>query len=169
MTDETIYRINFINQGEVYEVYARNVSQGGLFGFIEIEELVFGERSKLLIDSSEERLKTEFEGVRRIYVPLHSVLRIDEVAKAGRGRITAGDGPLEVRNRFAVLSERRVDHRQLYLGVLRLFRAGIGIEEPFQFRRRLFQRLHHFLLCRRRLLQLADFDRQQIKVPLSEL
>lgn len=92
MTDETIFRISFINQGEVYEVYARNVSQGGLFGFIEIEELIFGERSKLLIDSSEERLKTEFEGVRRIYVPLHSVLRIDEVAKAGRGRITSGEG-----------------------------------------------------------------------------
>ena len=82
MTDETIFRISFVNQGEVYEVYARNVSQGGLFG----------ERSKLLIDSSEERLKTEFEGVRRIYVPLHSVLRIDEVAKAGRGRITSGEG-----------------------------------------------------------------------------
>jgi len=59
MTKDTIYRINFINQGEVYEVYARHVSQGGLFGFVEIEEIVFGERSKLLIDSSEERLKTE--------------------------------------------------------------------------------------------------------------
>ena len=92
MSQETIYRISFMSQGEVYEIYARNVSQGGLFGFIEIEELVFGERSKLLIDSSEERLKTEFEGVRRIYVPLHSVLRIDEVEKAGRGRITSGEG-----------------------------------------------------------------------------
>jgi hypothetical protein len=92
MTKETIYRINFINQGEVYEVYARHVSQGGLFGFVEIEEIVFGERSKILIDSSEERLKTEFEGVRRTYVPLHSVIRIDEVEKAGRGRITSGEG-----------------------------------------------------------------------------
>jgi len=92
MSSETIFRVSFICQGEVYEVYARNVSQGGLFGFIEIEELVFGERSKLLIDSSEERLKTEFEGVRRFYVPLHSVLRIDEVEKAGRGRITSGEG-----------------------------------------------------------------------------
>ena len=52
---------------------------------IEIEELVFGERSKLLIDSSEERLKSEFEGVRRTYVPLHSVLRVDEVEKAVQG------------------------------------------------------------------------------------
>lgn len=91
-TKETIYRISFVNQGEVYEVYAKNVSQGGLFGFIEIDGLVFGERSKLLIDSSEERLKTEFEGVTRFFVPLHSVLRIDEVEKAGRGRISSGDG-----------------------------------------------------------------------------
>jgi len=92
MTKETIFRVKFINEGEVYEVYARNVSQGGLFGFIEIEGLVFGERSKLLIDSSEERLKTEFEGVHRTYVPLHSVLRVDEVEKAGRGRISPGEG-----------------------------------------------------------------------------
>lgn len=92
MSVESIFRVTFLNQGEVYEVYARQVSQGGLFGFIEIEDLVFGERSKLLIDSSEERLKNEFEGVRRFYVPLHSVLRIDEVAKAGRGRITSGEG-----------------------------------------------------------------------------
>ena len=89
---QTIFRISFLHQGEVYEIFARNVSQGGLFGFIEIEDILFGERSKLLIDSSEERLKTEFEGVQRTYVPLHSVLRIDEVEKAGRGRITSGEG-----------------------------------------------------------------------------
>ena len=92
MEKETIFRISFLSRGEVYEVYARNVSQGGLFGFIEIEGLVFGELSKLLIDSSEERLKTEFEGVKRTHVPLHSVIRIDEVEKLGRGRITSGDG-----------------------------------------------------------------------------
>ena len=46
MSNETIFRVSFVSQGEVYEIYARNVSQGGLFGFIEIEELVFGERSK---------------------------------------------------------------------------------------------------------------------------
>jgi hypothetical protein len=91
-TSKTIFRISFINQGEVYEVYAKNVSQGGMFGFVEIDGLVFGERSKLLIDSSEERLKNEFADVNRFYVPLHSVLRIDEVDKAGRGRITSGEG-----------------------------------------------------------------------------
>ena len=88
MTDATIYRITFVNRADVYEIYARRVSQGGMFGFVEVEELLFGERSKILIDSSEERLKSEFEGVRRIFIPLHSVVRIDEVNDALRLAVT---------------------------------------------------------------------------------
>ena len=92
MAEGSIYRITFLNQGKVYEIYARNVSQGGLLGFVEIEQLIFGERTRLVIDSSEEQLKTEFEGVKRTYLPMHSVLRIDEVEKAGRGRILSTEG-----------------------------------------------------------------------------
>ena len=92
MSKTTIFRVSFVSQGEVYEIYAKHVGQGGIFGFVEVEGLTFGERTKIVIDSSEERLKTEFAGVDRTYVPLHSILRIDEVDKAGRGRIIAGDG-----------------------------------------------------------------------------
>lgn len=91
MGDENLYRITFLNQGEIYEVYAKHVGQGGIFGFIEVEGLTFGERTKIVIDSSEERLKTEFEGVQRTYIPMHAVLRIDEVEKAGPGRIRSSD------------------------------------------------------------------------------
>ena len=42
MAAKPIYRVVFLNQGKVYEVYARHVSQtGSLFGFVEIEELIF--------------------------------------------------------------------------------------------------------------------------------
>ncbi|MFO1509985.1 MAG: DUF1820 family protein [Steroidobacteraceae bacterium] len=82
----------FVNQGKVYEVYARKVHHGNLFGFIEIEELVFGERSSVVLDPSEERVKGEFEGVKRSWLPLHSVLRIDEVRKQGVSKITALEG-----------------------------------------------------------------------------
>jgi len=92
MSDAPIYRISFVNQGEVYEIFARSVGQGGIFGFVEVEDLIFGERSKILIDSSEDRLKNEFAGVRRIHIPLHSVIRIDEVDRAGSGRIRSGEG-----------------------------------------------------------------------------
>lgn len=88
MSKQPIYRISFFQQGQVYEVFARQVSQGGLLGFVEIEDLLFGERSKVVVDPSEERLKSEFEGVRRIYVPMHAVIRIDEVERQGASRIS---------------------------------------------------------------------------------
>tara|TARA_Y100001934_G_C12167551_1_gene685044 strand:+ start:613 stop:954 length:342 start_codon:yes stop_codon:yes gene_type:complete len=87
-TEKKIYRVNFHNQGKVYEVYARQVHQSGLFGFIEIEQIVFGEKSSLLVDPSEESLKTEFEGVERTYIPMHAIIRIDEVEKAGHSKIS---------------------------------------------------------------------------------
>ena len=87
-----IFKVMFVNQGKVYEVYARKVSQGGLFGFIEVEELVFGERTTVVLDPSEERIKSEFAGVKRTYLPLHSILRIDEVKKQGVSKISALEG-----------------------------------------------------------------------------
>ena len=91
LAEERVYRVTFFNQGQVYEVYARRVTQGGFFGFVEVEELLFGERSKLVVDPGEERLRTEFEGVRRVFVPMHAVVRIDEVEKAGTARIAASE------------------------------------------------------------------------------
>ena len=89
MAASHIFRIMFVNQGKVYEVYARKVSHGDLFGFIEVEELVFGERSSVVLDPAEERIKGEFSGVKRTFLPLHSILRIDEVKKQGTAKITA--------------------------------------------------------------------------------
>jgi hypothetical protein len=89
MSPPPIYRISFINQGKVYEVYAKGVSHGSLFGFIEVEDLVFGTRSTVVVDPSEEKIRSEFEGVRRTYLPMHAILRIDEVDKQGTSKITA--------------------------------------------------------------------------------
>jgi len=92
MATSHIFRIMFVNQGKVYEVYARKVAHGELFGFIEVEELVFGERSSVVVDPSEERVKGEFAGVKRTFLPLHSILRIDEVKKQGVSKITTLEG-----------------------------------------------------------------------------
>lgn len=82
-----IYKILFFNQGKVYEIYAKNVSQGGLFGFVEVEGLLFGERTTMVVDPSEEALQLEFAGVERTYIPLHSLIRIDQVQKRGPSKI----------------------------------------------------------------------------------
>ena len=92
MASNHIFKVIFVNQGKVYEIYARKVSHGALFGFVEIEELVFGERSSVVVDPGEERIKSEFAGVKRSYLPLHSVLRIDEVRKQGVSKIVALEG-----------------------------------------------------------------------------
>jgi hypothetical protein len=92
MAASHIFKVLFVNQGKVYEIYARKVSHGGLFGFVEVEELVFGERSSVVVDPGEEKIKAEFAGVKRSYLPLHSVLRIDEVRKQGVSKITALEG-----------------------------------------------------------------------------
>ncbi len=86
--ERRIYKVTFLNQGQVYEIYAKKVNQGGLLGFVEIEGIVFGQKTTLVVDPSEERLKVEFEGVKRCYIPMHAVVRIDEVDKQGPSRIT---------------------------------------------------------------------------------
>jgi len=81
-----------MSQGQVYEIYASKVGHGSLFGFVEVEKLVFGERSSVVVDPSEEKIKSEFEGVKRTYLPLHSIIRIDEVDKQGSSKITKMEG-----------------------------------------------------------------------------
>ena len=92
MTAKTLYRIVFMSQGQVYEVYARNVAHGSLFGFVEVEKMVFGERSSVVVDPSEEKVKSEFAGVKRTYLPMHSIIRIDEVDKQGKSKISKLEG-----------------------------------------------------------------------------
>jgi len=92
MATKPLYKVIFMNQGKVYEIYARSVGHGALFGFVEVEELVFGNRSSVVVDPSEEKIKTEFEGVKRTYLPMHAVMRIDEVDKEGASKISKLEG-----------------------------------------------------------------------------
>ena len=92
MPSEAIYKIIFLNQGEVYEMYARHVYQSDLWGFLEVEEFVFDERSQMIVDPAEEKLKSEFSSIKRSFIPLHAVVRIDEVEKEGTCKITEVKG-----------------------------------------------------------------------------
>jgi hypothetical protein len=48
--NQHVYRILFQNNGQVYEVYARNIYQSELYGFVEIEDYTFGTKSQVVID-----------------------------------------------------------------------------------------------------------------------
>ncbi len=92
MSKTNLFKVVFMSQGQVYEIYARNVGHGELFGFVEVEELVFGEKTTLVVDPSEEKIKTEFENVKRTYLPMHAIIRIDEVDKQGISKISKMEG-----------------------------------------------------------------------------
>lgn len=88
----SLFRVSFLNQGKVYEVFVRKVHQDGLWGFVTLEDFVFGQRTERVIDPGEERLRDEFADVRRVQVPMHAVFRIDEVAQEGVARIVSFEG-----------------------------------------------------------------------------
>ena len=92
MSKKGIYKIVFIQLGEIYEVYAKSIYQSDMYGFVEVEEYIFDLNSKIVVDPSEEKLKNEFKGVKRSFVPINSILRIDEVDKKGSSKITVNKG-----------------------------------------------------------------------------
>ena len=87
-----IYRIYFHSQGQIYEVYAHAIYQSDLYGFVEIEDYIFGEKAQVVIDPAEDKLRTEFSGVQRSFVPMHAIIRIDEVEKEGTAKVTDSSG-----------------------------------------------------------------------------
>jgi len=89
---EPIYRIVFQQQSEVFEIYAAQIYQSDLYGFIEVEKLLFGERSQVVLDPEAEKLKATFAGVERSFIPMHAIIRIDEVTKEGKAKVSKGDG-----------------------------------------------------------------------------
>ena len=92
MSKKTLFKVVFMSQGQVYEIYARSVGHGDMFGFVAVEELVFGEKTTVVVDPSEEKIKSEFEHVTRTYLPMHSIIRIDEVDKRGVAKISKVEG-----------------------------------------------------------------------------
>lgn len=88
MSTTPIYKVIFHNLNQVYEVYARTIYQSEMYGFVELEEFLFGERAKLVVDPGEEKLKAEFTGVKRSFIPMHNIIRIDEVDQEGVVKVT---------------------------------------------------------------------------------
>ena len=103
-----IYKVIFHSQGQVYEIYARQIFQSDMYGFIEAEDFIFGKRSEVVVDPSEEKLKSEFSGVKRCYIPLHAIVRIDEVEKEGVVKISEAKGSVTAFP-FPAITPKRAD------------------------------------------------------------
>ncbi len=84
---KTLYKITFLNAGKIYELYARKVGAGTLWGFTEVSELVFDMHDGVVIDPTEERLRDEFGDTRVLHLPMQCIVRIEEVEKKGQSAI----------------------------------------------------------------------------------
>lgn len=93
-----MYKVVFANHTKVYELYAKAVYQSDMYGFVEVEDFVFGEKSQVIVDPAEEKLRGEFADVQRTYIPMHSILRIDEVEKEGPATIREVKGDDKIAN-----------------------------------------------------------------------
>ena len=81
--NEKLFRIAFLNHGKVYELFCSGVCTSGLLGFIEVSGLEFSDKDSVVVDPTEEKMRDEFEGVEVLHLPLHSVLRVEEVRNKG--------------------------------------------------------------------------------------
>lgn len=84
MADKRLYKIVFFNQGKVYELYSKSVTSSGLWGFVEVSDLVFESGEGLVVDPTEEKMRQEFAHARVLHLPIQSVLRVEEVEKRGQ-------------------------------------------------------------------------------------
>ena len=91
MAARTLYKVTFLTAGKIYEIYARQVASGALWGFTEVRELVFDVKEGLVVDPTEERLRDEFAQTRALHLPMQSIVRIEEVEAKGPTAIRDAD------------------------------------------------------------------------------
>lgn len=84
MPKKTLFKVIFLNHGKVYELFARGVVSSGLWGFIEVSDLVFESGDSVVVDPTEEKMRDEFSGAKTLHLPIQSVLRVEEVEKRGQ-------------------------------------------------------------------------------------
>jgi hypothetical protein len=75
MIKNPTFRIIFKCGTEIIEIYANQVFQSELWGFLEVESFIV-EASD---DSINNKVKKDFTGIKRSYIPITSIVRIDEL------------------------------------------------------------------------------------------
>lgn len=75
-----IYRVIFKQDDQRCQLYAQYICEESLMGFLEVESLIFSpDSSSLIVDVKQEELKQQYKGVKRTYIPMHTVIRVDEI------------------------------------------------------------------------------------------
>ncbi len=84
--EKTYFIVSYTRDEELYQVCAHTVAPSDLYGLIEIGDFIFP-KNKLVYNPGEERIKREFSGIKRTWIPYHTIVRIDEVAATRESEI----------------------------------------------------------------------------------
>lgn len=82
MAIKAVYRIKFVQNEKICEIYARYIAEDTLVGFIELGDLE---------GLNKNHLEKELINVSRCYVPMHTILRIDEIENSCGLTLTSKD------------------------------------------------------------------------------
>ncbi len=75
-----LFKMIFIDEDKKNTDHTCVTAQSVLFsGLVEISDIVFIDQSELIIAPDDGNLKVKFKNVERSYLPLNSIVRIDEV------------------------------------------------------------------------------------------
>ena len=78
-----LYKITFQSQGRTLELYACHVDSSTLWGFTQIGDIEFEHSEGIVVDPTEEKLREEFKNTKVLHLPMHCIVRIEEVEKRG--------------------------------------------------------------------------------------
>lgn len=87
MAGKKLFRVAFLNHGKVWELYCRGVVSSGLWGFVELSGIEFDTHDAVVIDPVEDKMRDELGDVEVLHLPMHSVLRVEEVRTKGQSVI----------------------------------------------------------------------------------
>jgi hypothetical protein len=75
-----LFKVQFLhNQKEIKTIYANKINPSSFLGLIEVSDIVFIDSSEILINPDDEKIRKEFKDVERTFLPINTIIRIDEV------------------------------------------------------------------------------------------
>jgi hypothetical protein len=75
-----LFKVIFMDEEKkIQTIHASKLNPSSFLGLVEISDIVFIDRSEIIISPDDGNLRTRFKNVERSYIPLNSIIRIDEV------------------------------------------------------------------------------------------
>lgn len=87
---KNLFKIIFTDEDDKpVTVHAAEVAPSSLLGFIEAAELTFPEPSDIIIAPADDRARSLFKDVKRIYIPINRIIRVDELSADKKAPVIA--------------------------------------------------------------------------------